>query len=273
MQYNSHTKTTFWLSLFLSVTVAVVSCKSPEMASMKYQTTAGKFDSVADKLAHLPGTYTGIIPCEGCEGIVTTLVINGDGTYALTRKFLKGDEGTFEEQSGRYVRRHDGRSIELTGLKDAQNLFFVEKDLLIQAGPDGSRMTGSGHALQKEVIAGHDAGLLTGKWKLTELMGKPVPEAASPRQQIQMTFDFEAMRVSGSAGCNQYFGTFEIPGNGRIRFSKIGATMMACPEPAMAAEQEFLQMLEMVDNYAATEKTLSLHKARMAPFARFEKAE
>ena len=273
MQNTSHVKIAVWFILFLSFMMAIVACKSPQNSSAQHQTTLSKPDPTADKPALFPGTYTGIIPCDGCEGIVTSLVINGDGTYVLTRQFLKGDEGTTDEQSGRYERRSDGQSIELKGLKKGANVYFVGNGHLIQTGTDGAKMAGKGYELQKESTERPDRDVLAGKWKLTELMGKAVPEAPTPRQQIQMTFDFEAMRVSGSVGCNQYFGTSEMPGNGRIRFSKIGATMMACPEPAMAAEQEFLKMLEMVDNYAATEKTLSLHKARMAPIARFEKAE
>jgi len=273
MQNTSHVKIAVWFILFLSIMMAIAACKSPENTSAQHQTTLSKPDLAADKPALLPGTYTGIVPCEGCEGIVTTLIVSSDKTYQLTRQFLKGDEGTTEEQSGPYTLSTDGRSIELKCSKNESTVYYIMKDQLVQAGPDGTMRADPKYVLQKEVTNRPDQELLTGKWKLIELMGKPVTEPETPRQQIHITFVFADMRVSGSAGCNQYFGTFEMPGNGRIRFSKIGATMMACPEPAMAAEQEFLQMLEMVDNYAATEKTLSLHKARMAPIARFEKAE
>jgi heat shock protein HslJ len=40
----------------------------------------------------------------------------------------------------------------------------------------------------------------------------------------------------------------------------------------MQVETEFLRVLESTDNYAIAEDRLSLHKARMAPLARFERA-
>lgn len=258
---------------FLIFTLVVVSCKSPEKALTQPVSADNPGNQSSVHSAVFYGTYTGIVPCEGCEGIVTTLIVSSDKTYQLTRQFLKGDEGSTEEQSGLYALSTDGRSIELKCSKNESAVYYILKDKLVQSGPDGMMRADPKYILQKEAISRPDQELLTGKWKLIELMGKPVTEPETPRQQIHITFVFADMRVSGSAGCNQYFGTFEMPGNGRIRFSKIGATMMACPEPAMAAEQEFLKMLEMVDNYAATEKTLSLHKARMAPIARFEKAE
>jgi heat shock protein HslJ len=54
----------------------------------------------------------------------------------------------------------------------------------------------------------------------------------------------------------------------RIKFSKMAATMMACPD--MEVEREFLQVLETADNYNLIGDTLVLNRARMAPLARFE---
>ena len=55
---------------------------------------------------------------------------------------------------------------------------------------------------------------------------------------------------------------------GRIAFSGIAATQRACPD--MEAESQFFEVLGMTDSYAIAEMRLSLHKARMAPLARFE---
>ena len=57
---------------------------------------------------------------------------------------------------------------------------------------------------------------------------------------------------------------------GRITFSGIAATLMACPD--METESQFFEVLGMTDNYAIAGMRLSLHKARMAPLARFEVA-
>ena len=51
-------------------------------------------------------------------------------------------------------------------------------------------------------------------------------------------------------------------------FSGIAATLRACPD--METESQFFEVLVMTDNYAIAGMRLSLHKARMAPLARFE---
>lgn len=48
--------------------------------------------------------------------------------------------------------------------------------------------------------------------------------------------------IVGRAGCNHYFGGYEITGEG-LHFGNIGGTKMACSEPAMRIEYEFLGAL------------------------------
>ncbi|HRD52643.1 MAG TPA: META domain-containing protein, partial [Flavobacteriales bacterium] len=62
---------------------------------------------------------------------------------------------------------------------------------------------------------------------------------------------------------NSFFGGYESDGNGRLRFDKLGMTMMACMDANL--EAEFTKALEQVDNYTLADSTLSLNKARMAP--------
>jgi heat shock protein HslJ len=53
-----------------------------------------------------------------------------------------------------------------------------------------------------------------------------------------------------------------------ISFSKIASTLMACEN--METEQEFFEVLELVDNYLLSADTLFLYKDSLAPLARFE---
>jgi heat shock protein HslJ len=55
--------------------------------------------------------------------------------------------------------------------------------------------------------------------------------------------------TSGSAGCNQYSGAYAISG-ASIDFGPLVSTEMACPEPAMAFESEYLAALEAVTSWA-----------------------
>lgn len=105
---------------------------------------------------------------------------------------------------------------------------------------------------------------LYSKWQLIELNGSAVEVAAGLKTPV-ITIE-EAGRISGNASCNNFFGSFETDGSFRLKFSKMGSTMMACND--MSLEREFLQKLEVVDNFTLRGDTLSLNKARMAPLLR-----
>lgn len=64
--------------------------------------------------------------------------------------------------------------------------------------------------------------------------------------------------VLGSGGCNNFFGTFEQSGR-LVTFGPLASTKMACPEPLMSAEQEFLSLLADVRAAEATWKELTLY--------------
>ncbi len=64
--------------------------------------------------------------------------------------------------------------------------------------------------------------------------------------EISLSFDAEAPKFYGQA-VNRYFGSYELDGS-KIKFSAIGSTMMAAPEPMMKAETEYFQNLDMVEN-------------------------
>jgi heat shock protein HslJ len=89
-------------------------------------------------------------------------------------------------------------------------------------------------------------GDLTGKvWALTELMGKlPV---AGTGISAQFTADG---KVSGSAGCNRYTGTYTVSGN-RITFSSsMALTMMMCEPAIMEQESAYLKALGEAKTFA-----------------------
>ena len=50
-------------------------------------------------------------------------------------------------------------------------------------------------------------------------------------------------RVSGSTGCNRFFGQYTLAPSGALALSQVGSTRMACPGPAMAQEGRFLAAL------------------------------
>ena len=213
------------------------------------------------------GTYGGTLPCADCPGIHATMTLNPDRTYALSTRHEGRQDATFE-QKGVFSWSPDGSMIMLD---DAQTpAYKVGENTLLHLGMDG-RVGGDlaeNYVLRKQIATVVD---LTGKcildirWRLVELLGKPVAgDARFPFIQLHA----KEGRISGFGGCNSIGGAYELKAGNRIRFTNMAVTMMACPD--MDVEQEFFKVLSMTDNFACDGKTLALHKARMAPLARFE---
>lgn len=228
------------------------------------------------------GTYSGTVPCADCEGIATRLTINDDGTYVLQTQYLGKSEELFVAEGG-FTWQDDGNHIVLQALEGAPLIYQVGENHLRQRDMEGKPITGEsadnyvlrkampGMAMAARMSADAPRPALEGpRWNLVELMGKPVPEADNPARAAHIVFDAAEKRAAGSAGCNRFFASYELDeANGRLRFSKAGSTMMACPD--MSVEDAFHQALEQVDNYTIGEDgRLSLNKAKMAPLMRFE---
>ena len=94
--------------------------------------------------------------------------------------------------------------------------------------------------------------ILESAWRVVEIAGEPVADGVSPTLAI----DAEG-GISGSGGCNRYFGSATIDGE-QITMGGIGATRMACPEPAMGEEQRYLQALDAVASWQLEADELTL---------------
>jgi len=89
-------------------------------------------------------------------------------------------------------------------------------------------------------------GGLTGKvWALTELMGKPTVAGTG----ISAQFSSDG-KISGSAGCNRYSGTYTVSGNSITISSSIATTMMMCDDAIMQQESAYLKALPEAKTYA-----------------------
>ena len=103
-------------------------------------------------------------------------------------------------------------------------------------------------------------------WKLTELAGTPVI-AREGVKEVYMKISATDSTVQGNGGCNGFGGNYTLGDGDRIRFYKLISTMMACD--GLDVENAFYRTLENTDSYAIKGDTLQLHRARMAPLARF----
>jgi heat shock protein HslJ len=105
-------------------------------------------------------------------------------------------------------------------------------------------------------------------WKLVELRGVKVEYVNGQTREMYMTLKEGDNILVGHGGCNTFSGKFTIKAPVSISFREIISTEMACPN--MNNEAAFLQVLQQTDNYSMNGDTLFLHKAKMAPLARFE---
>ena len=219
------------------------------------------------------GTYQGVVPCADCEGIETSITLERDSTYQLRTRSLGKADSVFEKR-GAFAWNAAGSEIQLQGLPAGSNRYLVGENVLTQLDRDGNRITGelaAKYFLPK--IAGPVAGAPEALsspdlWQLREIAGRPVPAPAAGAKVPSLVFDREGNRVHGFAGCNSFTGGCEFPAAGRLRFSMMAATRMACPD--MTVEDEFLRALGTADSYSTDGKVLKLLRAKLAPLAVFE---
>ena len=100
---------------------------------------------------------------------------------------------------------------------------------------------------------GGDVGLEDALWMLTSLDGRSVIEGT------QITAEFKDGQLSGSAGCNDYFSSYEVS-DSNLSIGAIGMTQMFCAEPEGTMDQEssYLGALESTASFSTPEGQLNL---------------
>ena len=77
--------------------------------------------------------------------------------------------------------------------------------------------------------------------------------------EITATFDSAKHEVRGSAGCNSYFGDYEVDNCG-LSIPLLGNTEMYClePEGVMEQEEQYLQSFRLAESYEIEDGKLRL---------------
>ncbi len=97
-----------------------------------------------------------------------------------------------------------------------------------------------------------------GEWLLASVSPSDQSEAAWAASGITARFDVGGGRLSGFAGCNDYFAALAVTGD-RIQLSGLGATRKACtPETVLALEQDYLTQIAKAASFAVTPGRLVL---------------
>ncbi|MDR0364639.1 MAG: copper resistance protein NlpE N-terminal domain-containing protein [Bacteroidales bacterium] len=210
----------------------------------------------------LKGVYVGVMPCADCEGISTALKLNEDMTYLLQTTYQGKGIEIFQE-FGKYTIDGKKREITLENITDRPSKYLYENHNLVQLDMNGKKISGV-LALNYILLKKEFDGISNRRWKLTELSGKAITD-----NKAFITIDTKEGRAFGNGGCNNFTAAYELDeATGRLRFSKIATTQMACID--METETAFLEILENIDNYSMNGEKMTLNKAKMAPLAVFE---
>ena len=107
-------------------------------------------------------------------------------------------------------------------------------------------------AAQLAGCGGQSGKLENTNWKLTTLNKQPALAEAMPK----IGFGSDG-QLAGSTGCNQFSGTYSISGK-KLTIEVGPMTLMACDEPVMKQEQDFLVALAATSTYIVDNNTLTL---------------
>lgn len=254
-----------YLLLFLisALTICITGCK-PSFDTGKADKLKLTDQHNAQNSLDWAGVYSGILPCADCSGIKTKVTLNSDRTF-ITESLYLGKDVTPLIRNGKFTWNNEGNIIFLAGLNtdEIPVKYFVSENKINQLDMDGNFITG---ALAEQYILYKITSLQLSntQWRLIELMGQPIE---SGENEIFINFSEKDNRVAGYAGCNNFSGSYNEKGGFRLSFGQLISTKKYCPD--LKTEDIFLNMLEQVDNYIIVDDELHLHKAKMAPLAKF----
>ena len=108
-------------------------------------------------------------------------------------------------------------------------------------------------------------------WKLTSLATETGMNNTLPNTTI--TANFDDGNVTGSSGCNRYFGSYQL-NKTEINIGQVGSTLMFCADPdgVMTQETTYLLLLKNVTSYAISNNELTLSDSLGNPQLVFEAA-
>jgi heat shock protein HslJ len=108
--------------------------------------------------------------------------------------------------------------------------------------------------------------LASGAWRPSFMSAAELPAGV----KIEVEFGPDG-RITGSGGCNRFFGGYTVSGN-HIKIGPLASTREGCPG-LIKLEATFLATLQAADSFEQTDFTLILFDASGAKLAQFARAE
>lgn len=133
------------------------------------------------------------------------------------------------------------------------------------AAKTGEETATTGQTGRAKIPADVPEQLLGTRWELVELEGKPVTKGADG-QKLFIQLNVADDGVSGFTGCNTFTGNYELERT-QLSFGPLASTRKACP--GENPEQQFLKVLDAIEQFDITPNRLALSTGRSHGVAKF----
>jgi heat shock protein HslJ len=259
-----------------------------------YQISGGKLQ-IADASGKPILIYSGVQPAT-LTGVTWIMTSYNNGTGAVVSALpgakvtaIFEDDGNLGGSAGcnsySAAYKLDGQSLtidqaattlmacsEPAGIMDQEAAYLKALESVASFELKGDRLIlyTASRAIAAEFSLSESAGLSDTEWELS-LYYVGGDAVTSPLVGTRLSAHFTADgKLSGSAGCNRYQGSYQMAGDS-LTIGPVASTKMACPDPAGVMEQEaaFLVILENTAAYQIKGDTLVLLDSNGAPLAEF----
>ncbi len=275
-----------WIGM-ITFALLLAGCTMPELPGQPPATGGGTppVTPVSPERTAISGTTWTLI--SGLAGQGTWNVLAGT---TITATF--GEDGQVSGSAGcnNYVAAYQSRTNTLTiGTPATTRMYCAEPaGIMNQETLYLSNLEGAAtYAIEGDLLMIHDT---TGKTLLTYQRGLPVPaplpfegtawtleryKAAdgtmtSVLQSTMVTALFEGGNLTGSAGCNAYFGTYTLEGATGVLLGPLGSTLMFCGEPGvMEQETAYLARLGEAASWEVSGTVLTLSDVTGQPILEY----
>ncbi len=235
--------------LFLALTAILLSACSTSQTAIKQTATPTK----------MIGTYTGLLPCEGCPGIDYQLTLKADHTFEEVLVYQERDV----KPSQTYGTWSIDKSILILTKDNGTDRLSIESDKLYKLGADKMKLNQTNPAMyvfnkidpEKPI---NQTVALTGKWLFITLNGKTYTNPRDESKKPFIIFDETKHTISGNTGCNNYSGQFKTEGNKLSIGPALSMTKMGCLD---TFEGQYIDNLVNIDSYQIYGRLLRLFKS------------
>lgn len=123
----------------LAATLSLSACGNKENTEeTQAEAAEAMSEAVEEVVPAYVGAYEGTIAQADGAGFVTTLVLNADGTYALTQA-ANGGEAEATTENGNYVYNEEGAIVTLTNAEGAEVAKYAfQGDKVVMVAQDGT---------------------------------------------------------------------------------------------------------------------------------------